>query len=279
MNLNYIAGGALAAAMLLPLAVLAQGAAKDLPKEAAKPAAAPSGPLATVNGVAIPRARAELVVRNQTARGQADNDQLRGAVREELINREVIVQEATRSGLARKTEVQTQLDLARQEVLVGAYIGDWVRGNPITDSDVQKEYDRMKAEMGDKEYRSRHILVETEDQAKSLIADLRKGGKFDDLAAKNSKDPGTREKGGDLDWQPAGNFDKAYATAMVKLEKGKFTDVPARTRYGFHVIQLDDVRDMRHPPLGEVKQQIQRQLTQRKIEGLVKDLRTKAKVE
>src|SRR5678815_587659 len=149
---------------------------------------------------AIPRARAEALMSQQKARGAPDNDQTRGMVREELVNRELLMQEAQRLGVAKSPEVAGQIDLARQEIIISAYLRDWVRKNPVSDADVQKEYDRVRAEQGDKEYRARHILVETEDQAKQLVADLKKGAKFDELAAKNSKDPGSKDRGGDLDW-------------------------------------------------------------------------------
>ncbi len=246
-------------------------------KEAARKPAANA--IATVNGVAVPRARQDLLLQQQGQRGMPDNEQTRAMVRDELINREVIAQEAQRSGLGKSQEVQTQMDMARQEILVSAFIRDWVRKNPVSDADVQKEYDRAKAQTGGKEYKARHILVDSEDQAKSLIAELKKGGKFDDLASKNSKDAGTAPRGGDLDWNVPGNFDKQFSEAMVKLEKGKYTEAPVQTRFGFHIIQLDDVRPVNFPALNDVRQRIQQQLTQNKIEGLVKSLRAKAKVE
>jgi peptidyl-prolyl cis-trans isomerase C len=191
----------------------------------------------------------------------------------------VIAQEAQRSGIAKSPEVQTQLDLARQEIIVSAYLRDWARRNPVSDAEVQKEYERAKAQQGDKEYRARHILVETEEQAKSLIAELKKGGKFDELATKNSKDTGSAQRGGDLDWNVPGTFDKQFSDAMVKLDKGKYTETPVRTRFGFHVIQLDDVRQAKFATLAEVKPRIQQMLVQNKIEELVRVLRAKAKIE
>jgi peptidyl-prolyl cis-trans isomerase C len=251
--------------------------AKEPAKKETKPAAK-AGALATVNGVAVPRARAELLLQQQGGR-MPDNEQTRTMVRDELINREIIAQEAQKSGVAKNPEVQTQVDLARQEVLVNAYIRDWVRKNPVTDAEVQKEYERARSQAGDKEYKARHILVESEDQAKSLIAELKKGGKFDELASKNSKDPGSAARGGDLDWNVPSTFDSQFSDAMVKLEKGKFTDAPVRTRFGWHIIQLDDVRGVKFPTLNEVRQRISQQLTQGKIEQLVKSLRAKAKIE
>ncbi|HWM42515.1 MAG TPA: peptidylprolyl isomerase [Burkholderiales bacterium] len=255
--------------------------AKPAAKSAAKPAAKPKpgGAIATVNGVPVPQARADMLMQQQVQRGGADNEQMRGMVREELVNREVIMQEAQKSGIAKQPEVQTQLDMARQEILVSAYLRDWVRKHPISDAEVQKEYERAKAQHGDKEYKARHILVETEDQAKTLIAELKKGGKFDDLAAKNSKDTGSAQRGGDLDWNVPATYDKQFSDALVKLEKGKYTDTPVKTRFGFHIIQLDDVRPAKFATLAEVKPRIQQMLAQNKIEELVKGLRAKAKVE
>jgi peptidyl-prolyl cis-trans isomerase C len=295
MRLGLIA----AAVLVVPAAVLAQQqlptkpepkaeaapAAKPEPKAEAAPAAKPAAKsasknaVATVNGVAVPGSRMEMLIQQQAARGMQDNEQMRAMVRDELINREVVAQEAQRRGMAKSPEVQAQVDLARQEILVSAYIRDWVRRNPITDADVQKEYDKARNQAGDKEYRARHILVETEDQAKGVIADLKKGGKFDELAAKNSKDPGSKDRGGDLDWNVPGAYDRQFSDAMVKLEKGKYTEAPVRTRYGFHVIQLDDVRSVKFPPLAEVRPRIQQQLVQNKVEELIRGLRAKAKVE
>ncbi len=265
---------AFAAAASFALPGLAQQAPA---KPAAKPPAA--GPVATVNGTAIPRARLEYLMRQQVQRGAPDNEQTRAAVREDLINRELVTQAAVRAGTAKKREVQTQLEVTRQEVLVGAYLSDYLRDKPVTDDDVQKEYDRVRDQTGASEYKARHILVETEDEAKRLIAELHKGGKFDELAKKSSKDEGTRELGGDLDWKVPSGLEKPFADAMVALEKGKFTPAPVRTRFGYHVIQLDDVRGMDFPPLAQVRPQIQRRLVRQKVEELVRELRAQAKVE
>ena len=275
MKLRFLAAVLLAAPML----VAAQEAAKEPAKPAAKAKPPAKESVATVNGVAVPRSRMDFMMQQQQQRGAQDNDQTRAMVRDELVNREVVAQEAQKTGMVKNPEVQMQLDMARQEILVGAFLRDWVRKHPVSDADIEKEYERARAQAGEKEYRARHILVETEDQANSLIAELKKGAKFDELAMKNSKDPGSKERGGDLDWSAPAAFDKQFSDAMVKLEKGKYTETPVRTRYGFHVIQLDDVRQMRFPPLAEVKPRIQQQLVQSRVEDLVRGLRAKAKVE
>lgn len=266
-----------ALALLGPALALAQDAAKPAAKAKAKSGAKDA--IATVNGVAVPKARLDYLMFQQKNRGAPDNDQTRAMVREELVNREVLQQEAERAGFGKKPEVQTQVAMARQEIVVGAYLRDWVQKHPVNDAEVQQEYDKARAQAGTKEYKARHILVDSEDQAKAIIADLKKGAKFEELAAKNSKDPGSKDRGGDLDWNVPAAFDKNFSEAMVKLEKGKYTDKPVQTRYGYHVIQLDDVRDTHFPPLADVKARLQQQIMQQKIEGLVRGLRSKAKVE
>ena len=277
----------IAAVLLMPLAVLAQDKPAAAPeKPAAKPAAKAAKdtkdkepPVAKVNGVVVPQSYLEFMMQQQRNRGTPDNPQTRLMMRDELVNREIVSQEAQKQGLAKDPEVQTQLSVARQEILVGAYLRDYVKKHPVSDADIEKEYERAKGQSGDKEYRARHILVDNEEQAKNLIGELKKGGSFSDLAQKNSKDPGSKERGGDLDWNVPAAFDKNFSDAMVKLDKGKFTETPVQTRFGYHIIQLDDVRQTKFPALAEVKPRIQQQLTQQKVEELVRGLRAKAKVE
>jgi peptidyl-prolyl cis-trans isomerase C len=270
------------AAALAAFSAAALAQAPALPaKGPAKPAAAPAskdGPVATVNGVVVPQARMDFMMQQQAARGTPDNPQVRAQLREELINREILQQEAVRTGIAKKGDVQTQLELARQEIIVQAYLRDYIGKHPVSDAEVQKEYDRAKAQTGATEYKARHILVDTEDEAKRVIAEIKKGGKFEELAQKHSKDS-NKDRGGDLDWNVPGIYDKAFADALVKLEKGRMTESPVQTRFGFHVIQLDDVRPVKFPALAEVKGRIQQRLAQSRIERLVGELRAKAKVE
>ena len=266
----------IAALALLP----GLAAAQDKPAApAAKGGAAKQPPVAKVNGVAVPASHLEFLMQQQRTRGAPDNAQTRQMLKDELVNREVVAQEAQRSGMAKKPEVQTQMEMARQEIMVGAYLRDWVQKHPVSEDDVQKEYERAKSQTGDKEYHARHILVDTEDEAKTIIGQLKKGTSFAELAQKNSKDNGSKERGGDLDWNVPAAFDKTFSEAMVGLEKGKYTEAPVHTRFGYHIIQLDDVRQTRFPAFAEVKPRIQQQLTQQKIEELVRGLRAKAKVE
>ncbi|THF55857.1 peptidylprolyl isomerase [Pseudothauera rhizosphaerae] len=232
---------------------------------------------ATVNGKAIPASRLEVMLSEQRAQGAPDSPQLREAVREELVRREVLAQEAAKRGLDKKADVQAQMDLARQAILVRAYLQDWVKANPVTDADLRKEYDQIVARLGTKEYNPRHILVETEQAAKDIIAKLRSGAKFEDLAAQ-SIDPGSKERGGDLGWSNPGMFVQPFSEAMVKLEKGEYTALPVKSDFGYHVIQMVDIRPLKAPAFDEVKPQLQQRLQQQKVEKHVVDLRGKADV-
>lgn len=262
-------------ALALPGLALAQLPGKDKPA-AAVPA---TGPVATVNGVAIPRARMDTVLRVQKERGVNDSDQVRAQVRDMLIANELLNQEASRSGLLKKAEVQQQVELARAEVIANLMIQEHLRAHPVAAADVQKEYDRLKAESGTREYKVRHILVASEDDAKGVIAELKKGGKFEEIAQKRSIDEGTKPRGGELDWTPPGNLEKSFADAMVKLDKGKTSEAPVRTRYGYHVIRVDDIRELKFPELDQVRNQIQQRLVQVRVETFLRDLRAKAKVD
>ncbi|HLA33480.1 MAG TPA: peptidylprolyl isomerase [Rhodocyclaceae bacterium] len=214
----------------------------------------------------------------QAAQGQPDTPDLRKAITEELVRREVLTQESIKKGFDRKPEIQGQIDLARQGVLIGAYLNDYARSNPVTEDQIKQEYNEIKNRLGDKEYKARHILVEKEDDAKAIIEKLKKGEKFDDLA-KDSKDPGSKEKGGDLGWANPASFVKPFSQAMTQLEKGKFTLAPVKSDFGWHVIQLDDTRELKLPSIDEAKGQITQQLQQRVVQKHIEELRAKAKVE
>ncbi len=234
-------------------------------------------PLATVNGTAIPSSRAAAMLDEQRAQGAEDTQQLRDAIREELIRREILAQEASKKGLEKKPEIQAQMELARQAILIRAYIQDYVVTNPVTDADVRKEYEDIKGRMGSKEYKPRHVLVETEGEANEIIAKLRAGESFEELA-KRSLDPGSRERGGELGWSSPGMFVEPFAEAMVALEKGQYSAAPVRSDFGFHVIMLDDVRELQAPPIDDVKPQLEQRLQQQRIEQHLMELRAKADV-
>lgn len=235
-------------------------------------------PFATVNGVAIPKNRADALMGEQMAQGAPDSPEMRAMVREELVRREILTQESRKKGFDKKAEVIGQIELARQALLIRAYLQDYVKSHPITDEMVKKEYDAITKAMGDKEYKTRHILVEKEQDAKDIVAALQKGGKFEDLA-KQSKDPGSKDKGGDLGWSHPSGYVKPFADALVKLEKGKFSAEPVKSEFGYHVIMLEDTRPLKHPAMEEVKPQIQQRLQQQMVEKHILELRGKAKVD
>ena len=231
----------------------------------------------TVNGTAIPQARADVMISEQKTQGAPDSEQLRNAVKEELVRREVLAQEARKKGLEKAGNVQAQVELARQAVLIRAYLQDYVKAHPVTDAEIKAEYEKIKSQLGDKEYKARHILVEKEEEAKAIIAKLDKGEKFDELA-KQSKDPGSKDKGGDLGWANPAGFVKPFADGLTKLEKGKYTTTPVKSDFGYHVIKLEDSRPVKAPSFDEAKGQLKQRLEQMRVERHIAELRTKATV-
>jgi peptidyl-prolyl cis-trans isomerase C len=221
-----------------------------------------------------PKVYFDFLLKERLAQGQPDTPELRNAIRDELNTRELLVREAKKKGLDKNTDIKNQIDLASQTVLVRAYVSDWVKANPVPDAALRKEYDTIKAQMGDKEYKVRHILVEKEDEAKEVIVELQKGSKFEKLAER-SKDSGSKANGGDLDWNAPGNFVKPFSEAMVKLPKGKFTAQPVQTQFGWHVIEVTDIREAKIPGFDEVKPQLQQRLQAQSLDSYFKELRSK----
>ena len=252
--------------------------ALSLPGLAMAQAGAGSAKVATVNGVAIPKTRVDAVVRAQAAQGQKDSPELRTVIRDRLITLEIVAQEANRKGLGKTTDIQTQIELARVNILAQAFRADYFKNHPVSDDALKAEFEKIKSQMGDKEYKARHILVEKETEAKEIIEKLKKGEKFEELA-KASKDPGSKDNGGDLDWNQPGGFVKPFSDAMVKLDKGKYTETPVQSQFGWHVIRLDDVRPAKIPDFNEVKPGLQQRMQEAMFDKAVTDLRAKAKVE
>jgi peptidyl-prolyl cis-trans isomerase C len=235
--------------------------------------------VAIVNGKAVSKSRVDALAQQMARSGRPIPPEMQAQLKDEVILREVFMQEAQSKGLDATEDYKNQIELARQGILIRELFSEFQKANPVTDADIKAEYDKFAAANAGKEYRARHILVEKEDQAKALIAQLKKGAKFEDLAKKNSKDPGSGANGGDLDWAPAGNYVKEFSDAMVALSKGKVTDAPVKSQFGFHVIRLDDVRDAQLPKFDDVKPQIAQQLQQAKMAKYQEDLRAKAKIE
>jgi len=235
--------------------------------------------IAIVNGKAVPKSRAEALTQQLIRSGRPVTPEVEDQIKEEVIAREIFMQEAQKLGLDASSDFKDQMELARQTIMIRELFMGFQKKNPVTDQEIKSEYDKFVAANGGKEYHARHILVEKEDQAKAIVASLKKGAKFEEIAKKQSKDPGSGSKGGDLDWAAPSNFVKEFSDAMVALKKGQFTEQPVKTQFGYHIIRVDDVRDAQIPKFEEVKPQIAQQLQQQKMTNYQQDLRTKAKVE
>jgi peptidyl-prolyl cis-trans isomerase C len=245
---------------------------------ATTPAVDASKPLAVVNGKEIPALYGDLVKR-EMAQGQPDSPQLDARVRESLVNLELLSRAALDKGLDKEPHLAAALEIRRQDQLAKAYLEDYVKAHPVTDAEIQATYDKAKAGPIEPEYRARHILVKTEAEAKKLIADLGKKAKFEDLAKKYSKDPGSAKNGGALDWSDRRAFVQEFSDALAGLKKGETTKTPVKTQFGYHVIRLDDTRQPKMPPLDAVRGEIVKQLQQQRIRDAITAARASAKIE
>ena len=235
--------------------------------------------VAIVNGKAVPKTRVDQLSAQITKSGRPVTPEMQGQIRDEVIAREVFIQEAQKHGLDATDDFKVQMELTRQQLLIRELFADFQKKNPVTDVEAKAEYEKFAAANGGKEYKASHILVEKEDEAKAIIDQIKKGGKFGEIAKKSSKDPGSGANGGDLDWAAAGSYVKEFSDAMTTLAKGKMTDAPVKSQFGFHIIKLDDVREAQLPKFDDVKPQITQQLTQQKLATYQQELRAKAKVE
>jgi len=235
--------------------------------------------LAIVNGKAVPKTRLDTLAQQVARSGQPVTPELEGQLREEVIAREVFMQEAEKLGLSTSDDFKVQMELARQTILIRELFADYQKKNPVTDADLKAEYDKFAAANGGKEYKARHILVEKEAEAKAVIASLKKGGKFEDIAKKQSKDAGSGAKGGDLDWANPSSYVPEFTEALLKLNKGQTTDTPVKSQFGYHVIRVDDIRTAQLPSFEQIKPQIAEQMQQQKLAKFQEELRAKAKVE
>ena len=250
----------IAAAMLAPVAASAQN-------------------VAVVNGKAVPKARVDALMAQVARSGQPMTPELEKQVRDEVVLREMFMQEAEKRGLNGTEEYKNQLEFARQTILIRELFSDYAKKNPITDADIAAEYDKFKAQSGGTEYRARHILVESEDEAKTLIAKIKGGAKFEDMAKEHSKDPGSAENGGDLDFANPKGYVPEFGEALTKLAKGEMTQAPVKSQFGWHIIKLEDTREAPLPPLESVKPQIEQRLQQQKVAKFRDEVRAKARTD
>ncbi|CAD5374813.1 putative parvulin-type peptidyl-prolyl cis-trans isomerase [Rubrivivax sp. A210] len=243
------------------------------------PLAASAQNIATVNGKPVPKARVEQLLQQAARAGQQVTPEMQGQARDQVVLREIFVQEANKRGIAATPDFAAQMELARQSILIRELFEDYRKKNPISDADAKVEYDKFKAQSSGTEYRARHILVEKEEEAKALIAQIKGGASFEDLAKKNSKDPGSGANGGDLDFAKAESYVPEFSGALTKLKKGEMTEAAVKSQFGWHIIRLDDTREAQFPGFDDVKGQIKQRLEQAKMQQYQEDLRTKAKTD
>jgi peptidyl-prolyl cis-trans isomerase C len=268
----------LPALILLSLSPLAQAQAPTATPAPAPAAATANKPLAVVNGREIPALYGD-IVKTQMGQGQPDSPQLDARVRESLINLELLSRAALDKGLEKEPRVAATLNIGRMDQLAKAYLEDYVKAHPITDAEIQAAYDKVKAEAVEPEYLAHHILVPTEAEANKLIADLNKKAKFDDLAKKYSKDPGSAKNGGALDWSDRRAYVPEFSNALAGLKKGETTKTPVKTQFGYHIIRLDDTRKPQIPPLEAVRGEVIKQLQQQRVRDAITAARAGAKIE
>ncbi|HSM21825.1 MAG TPA: peptidylprolyl isomerase [Rubrivivax sp.] len=248
------------AALALPLAAVAQN-------------------IAIVNGKAVPKARVDILLQEAARAGQPIAPEMEAQARDQVVLREIFVQEAEERGIAASPEFKSRMQLARDSVLIRELFEGYRKKNPVTDAEAQVEYDKFKAQASGTEYRARHILVEGEDEARSLTAQIKGGASFEELAKKHSKDPGSGQNGGDLDFAKADSYVPEFGNALAKLEKGQMTDEPVKSQFGWHIIRLEETREAPFPAFEEVKPQLMQRMEQVKMQQYQEGLRDKAKTD
>lgn len=253
------------------------------------PAMAAEKSFVTVNGAAVSQATAEMFIAQGKSRGMPDSPEMRTQLREELIGRELLWQEARKSGYDKKPEIAAQAEAekkkilaqaeaTKQAVIIRAFVQDYVKKNPVIDAQLKAEYDVMRDKGGDTEYKARHILVKSEEEAKALIAKLKKGEKIEELA-KQSIDPGSKNNGGDLDWSSPAKFVKPFADALKSLKKGQYTETPVKSDFGYHLIKVEDTRQFKAPTFDEIRPMMKKAAEEQQVQKMIASLRAKAKIE
>ena len=236
--------------------------------------------VAVVNGKPVPKSRVDTLMVQATRGGQQPiTPEIEARVRDEVVLREIFAQEAEKRGIPATADYRTQLELARQTILIRGLFEDYRKKNPVTDADAKAEYDKFKAQSSGTEYRARHILVDKEEEARALLAQLKKGAKFEELATKHSKDTGSAKNGGDLDFAKPDAYVPEFGQAMASLKKGELTTDPVKSQFGYHIIKLEDTREAQFPAFEEVKPQVVQRLEQQKLQDYQETLRKQAKTD
>lgn len=267
--------------MKTKLLLAALAASLALSAHGADPAGESDKIIAVVNGVPVPAIHANFTRQGRVNRGAQPENLTEDAIRDAVIASELLAQEAVRRGLDKNPKVIAAIDYQRKEMLSQAVLEDFIRANPLSEEQVQAEYEQAKARAGDQEYRPSHILVNSEKEAKDIIASLttaKKKARFEDVARKQSKDA-SAGNGGDLGWTVPANLVPEFGEAMVKLKKGQIAREPVQTRFGWHVIRLDDTRTLDFPAYEQMRNRIATQIQQLRLRRFIAELRATAKVE
>ena len=251
---------ALTLALSVPLAALAQN-------------------IAMVNGKPVPKTRVDALVQQAERSGQKLGPEIQQQARDQVVLREIFVQEAEKRGVAATPAFRTQMELARQSILIRELFEDFRKKSPVTDAESKAEYEKFRAQATGTEYRARHILVEKEEEATALIKKIKAGEKFDELAKANSKDTGSGANGGDLDFAKPDSYVPEFGGALTKLKVGEMTDTPVKSQFGWHIIRLEETRQASFPAFDEVNAQIKQRIDQTRLQAFQEELRTKAKTD
>ncbi len=243
------------------------------------PLAAQAQNIAIVNGKPVPKARMDILLQQVARQGQPVGPEIEARARDEVVLREIFSQEAERRGIQASADYRAQMEIARQSILIRELFEDYKKKNPVSDATAKVEYDKARAQRAGTEIRARHILVEGEDEAKSLITQIKAGAKFEDLAKKFSKDPGSGEQGGDLGFALPSNYVPEFGQAMTRLKKGEMTDAPVKSQFGWHIIRVEDTQAAQFPAFDDVKAQLKTQMEQANLQAFQEELRQKAKTD
>jgi peptidyl-prolyl cis-trans isomerase C len=248
--------------------------------EGGKQGADDSKVLATVNGEAITEKDfQDYLKQRQTQQPPIpDKDKEKKVVLDEMINRVLLVQNAVKNKLGEEPDVYFQIKRQRENVLARAMIRKYLKDTQISDEDVKARYTQEIEKTHKSEYRARHILTETEAEAREIIAQLNKGASFTELAKKKSIDVRSGKEGGDLGWFNQGAMVPEFFDAVMALKKGQTTKDPVKTDFGWHVIKAEDSRPLKIPPFDQIKPNIRQLVQQEKIDAMVKELKDKGKV-
>jgi peptidyl-prolyl cis-trans isomerase C len=240
-----------------------------------------SNSIASVNGKPIDSKHFEQIIKNNVANGLQDTEQLRTAVKDELIARQVMMQEVAKLGLDKTSEAINGLNYVRENFLIDFLLKTHELKHPITEDMIKAEYDRQLALIGEPseamQYLTRMIVTSSEQEAKSVIAELKKGAEFSTLAKARSVDP-SKSNGGELGWVLPGQVMPALGTVMVNLKEGAFSQLPIQTQQGWTVLKVEEKRPFKIPTLDESKGVVIQTLQQLERQNYIQDLIKSAKI-